>query len=132
MTKSTLPSPDTQEYASLLWRESATVAGVRFATRKMSLGQRIDLTKQVRELTLRHDFLRAGDAMDNLEAVLGDLLSRRLYIEWGLAHIEGLTIDGAKATPELLILNGPEELAGEIANSIISDLHLSEEERKNF
>ena len=131
MMKSTLLSPDIHDYSSLIWRESVTFVGVRFATRRTSLAQKIELTRQVRELTLRNDFLRGGDTADQLQAALGDLLSRRLFVEWGLAQIDGLTIDGTQATPELLIQKGPDELTEEIANAIISDLQLSEDERKN-
>ncbi|SRR5579884_1867710 len=132
MMNSTLHSPELHEYSSLVWHNSERRPGVRFATRQMSLAQRIALTKQVRDLMLRHDFLKGGDTADQLQATLGDLLSRRLYVEWGLAHIEGLSIDGTNATVELLIEHGPEDLTQEIANAIISDLHLTEEERKNF
>ncbi len=80
----------------------------------------------------RDEFLRAGDPADQLEAGLADLLVRRLYLEWGLAGIEGLHIDGEAATPETLIAAGPESLSEEIASSIQAELSLSDEERKNF
>jgi hypothetical protein len=80
----------------------------------------------------RDEFLRAGDAADQVEAGLADLLVRKLYVEWGLVEIEGLEIDGAAATPQLLIDAGPEELTDEIAASIQGELSLTEEERKNF
>jgi hypothetical protein len=132
MMKSTLPSPEANSYESVTWHESRAVIGVRFATRRVSLAQRIELTRQVRELTLRNEFLRAGATPDQLEAALGELLARRLYLEWGLAAIEGLTIDGNGATPELVIEKGPEKLAEEISSSILAGLTLSEEETKNF
>jgi hypothetical protein len=132
MTKSMLHLPELNNYSSLVWRESAVCNGVRFATRRISLTQRIELTRQVRELTLRNEFLRAGGTPDQLEAALAELLARRLYLEWGLAEIEGLTIDGVTATPALLIEKGSENLSSEIASAILSDLHLSEQETKNF
>jgi hypothetical protein len=39
-------------YASLLWSESETIRGVRYAIRRVSLSQRIELTKKARELSL--------------------------------------------------------------------------------
>ena len=51
--------------------------GVHYAIRRVSLSQRIELTKRARELSLRHEFLKAGDAPDQLEASLADLLIRK-------------------------------------------------------
>lgn len=100
--------------------------------RRISLAQRIELTRQIRELTLKNDFLRGGDTQEQLHVALGELLARRLYLEWGLAQIEGLTIDGSAATPEMLIEKGPEHLSEEIAEAIVAHLHLSEQETKNY
>lgn len=119
-------------YSSLSWHDSGVAAGVRYATRRVSLAQRIELTKRVRELAMQHDFLKAGDAAEQLEATLGDLLVRKLYLEWGLAEIEGLTIDGQRGTVETLVEKGPEALSYEIVGTIRAELEISEEERKNF
>ena len=119
-------------YASLLWYESQTVQGVRYAIRRVSLSQRIELTKKARELSIRHEFLEAGDSADELEAALADLLVRKLYIEWGLVELTGLRVDEEPATVEALIEKGPEALADEIIAAIRGQLGLSEEERKNF
>jgi hypothetical protein len=119
-------------YASVLWYESQTLQGVRYAIRRVSLAQRIELTRKARELSIRHEFLRAGDASEQLEAALGDLLVRKLYIQWGLAEITGLRVDKKPATVEVLIEKGPEALTDEIITSIRGQLDLSEEERKNF
>jgi hypothetical protein len=119
-------------YASLSWHDSKTIEGVRFAIKRISLAQRLDLNKRVRELTLRHEFLKAGPAPDQLEAAWADLLVRKLYVEWGLAALEGFSIDGETATLELLIEKGPEELVDEIVFVIQEETGLSEEERKNF
>ena len=131
MTRSTLHSHDTN-YSSVTWHQSQVCKGMRFAIRRISLLQRIEITKRVRELTLQNDFLRNGDMSEQLDAVLGELLAKRLYLEWGLAEIEGLTIDGAAATPLLLIDKGPESLAEEIVAAIMGELQLTDEERKNF
>jgi hypothetical protein len=120
-----------QGYSSLLRYESKVMQGVKYAIRRVSLSQRIELTKKARELSIRHEFLRAGDAADQLEASLADLLVRRLYLEWGLAELSGLRMDGQRATVELLIEKGPEPLSEEIIAAIRAQLGLSEEERKN-
>ena len=126
-----LPSPKQNRHSSVIWHESATISGVRYATRRTSLAQRIELTARVRELTSRHEFLRAGEMVEQLDAALAELLTRRLYLEWGLAEVKNLLIDGEPTTVELLIEKGPEELSAEIAASIQGQLSLSEEERKN-
>jgi hypothetical protein len=118
-------------YSSLLWHESRTVPGVRFATRRVSLAQRIELTKKVRELALRHEFLKAGGESDQLEASLADLLARKLYIEWGVPELEGFRIDGQTATPDLVIEKGPEEFSDELIEAVRTELGLSDDERKN-
>jgi hypothetical protein len=118
-------------YSRVIWHDSRVVPGVRFATRRISLAQRIELTKRVRELSLRYEFLKAGEPSDQLEASLADLLVRKLYIEWGADALEGLQIDGQKATPIMLIENGPEALSDEVIDTIRAELELSGEERKN-
>ena len=69
---------------------------------------------------------------EQLTAVLGELLAKRLYLEWGLAEVQGLTIDGAPASPAVLVEKGPESLAEEIIAAILGELQLTDEERKNF
>jgi len=118
-------------HASLTWLQSQSLREVRFAIRRISLASRLELTKQLRELTLRYEFLNGGETADQLEAAMSDLLVRKLYIEWGLAEIQGLTIDGAAATAALLIRKGPENLTGEIIAAIRGEIELSEDERKN-
>jgi hypothetical protein len=130
--KLTSPSPKEVSYSSLLWHKSKTIEGVRFAIKRVSLAQRLQLNQRVRELTLRHEFLKAGPAVDQLEAAWADLLVRKLYVEWGLAGLEGLSIDGEAATVELLIDKGPEALLEEVVSAIQDEIGLSEEERKNF
>lgn len=119
------------DYKSLLWLESTALAGVRFCIRKMSLGQRIDLSSRVRALTQRNEFLRAGDPGDQVEAALADLLVQKLYVEWALTDIHGLQIDGKPCSIGLLIERGPEALIDEIAAAIRAQLEFSDAERKN-
>jgi hypothetical protein len=120
-----------ERFSSLSWHESSSFRGVRFALKRISLGQRMELTKRIIELTARHEFLKAGDPADQLEAALADLLVSKLYLEWGLDRVDGLTIDGQPATAALLIEKGPEALAGEIIAVLKQEAGLSEEERKN-
>jgi hypothetical protein len=118
-------------HCSVSWHQSQTVPEVRFAIRRISLAHRLELTRRLRDLTLRYEFLNAGETPDQLEAALSDLLVRKLYIEWGLAEIQGLMIDGEDATAALLIQKGPENLTGEIISVIRQEIELSEDERKN-
>jgi hypothetical protein len=130
--RSQSPSPNPNHYSTVNWLESRALPGVRFCIRRISLAQRIELTSRARELTRRYEFLKAGDGADQLEASLADLLTRKLYVEWGLADIRDLTIDGQPATVELIVEKGPESLSNEIIAAIQAELSLSEEERKNF
>ncbi len=119
-------------YESLLWLQSELFPGVEFSLRKMSLAQRIELTSRVRELTLRNEFLRAGEIKDHLEATLADLMVQKLYVEWAVVDLRGLRIDGQAASLDLLIARGPEELVKEMAEAIREHLELTDDERKNF
>ncbi len=98
MTRSISPSPKPFEYVSISWRESRAVTGVRYAINRMSLTHRIALTKSIRDLMIKHEFLRAGNSADQIEATLSELLVKKLYLEWGLNKIQGLDIDGEAAT----------------------------------
>ena len=119
-------------YESLSWHNSSSLPGVRFAVRRASLMNRLELTKQIKDLTLHHEFLRAGDTADQIEATFADLLARKLYLDWGLRHIEGLRIDNTIATKDSLIEKGPESLVIEALSAVRAEIELSEEERKNF
>jgi hypothetical protein len=116
---------------SLLWHDSQAIKGVRFATRRASLAQRLELARRIRELTLRYEFLKSGEPADQMEATLSDLLANKLYVEWGLAQMDGLLIDGRPATTDRLIDKGPSELVDEIIEVIRSGIGLSDDERKN-
>ena len=118
-------------YQSLLWLESEVIEGVEFSIRKISLAQRIELTARIRELVLRNEFLKTGNVSDQLEAGMADLMVQKLYVEWAVAGVRGLRIDGEAASVRLLIERGPEELVAEMASSIRTHLALTDEERKN-
>jgi hypothetical protein len=119
-------------YQSTVTLESRACAGVRFTVARMSLGRRIELTKRIRELAQRSEFLAAGDELrEKAEAAVLDGEVERLYLDWGLVGIEGLEIDGEPATKESLAGAGPEELSREIVAAIRAECGLTEEERKN-
>ncbi len=129
--KSLLRSLKSSDYSSIAWHESLCLKGVRFAVRRPSLAQRLELTARVRELTLQHDFLRAGQESDQLSASLSELLVTKLYVDWGLAEIVGLKIDGTAANASSLIERGPEELVDEVVAAVRTEAGLTEAERKN-
>lgn len=126
-----LPLHKHDQYCSRIWHRSKRFPYVRFAVRRASLGQRIELTTRVRELTLQHEFLKAGDITEQLAASLSELLVRKLYLEWGLAAIEGLKIDDEPASAANLTARGPEALVEEIISAIKEESGLNENERKN-
>jgi hypothetical protein len=96
------------------------------------LGRRIELARQIREVGRRIEFLEAsGDAREKLEAAVLAAEIDRVYLHWGLEAVEGLTIDGEAATPELLIERGPLDVAMEILSRIRAECGLTEDERKN-
>src|SRR5947209_18203138 len=86
------------QFASTEWHESRSVPGVKYAIRRITLGQRIELARRARELARQSEYLRTGDTADQLEATIGELMVEKLYLEWGLAELTGLTIDGTPAS----------------------------------
>lgn len=132
MTNSLSHLPDEAGYSTVKWHQSTTTPEVRFAVRRISLGARIDLMKRIRELTLRNEFLKAGDAADRLEASLSEMLVQELLVNWGLTAITGLMIDGNAATRDDVVDKAPEDLADEIARAVWQEADLTEDERKNF
>jgi hypothetical protein len=119
-------------YESSVVVESSTRAGVRLRIARMSFGRRVDLMRRVRELSRRVEFLEAGqDAGGRMDAGLLRVEIDRMFVLWGLDSITGLEVDGAEATPELLIERGPEELFREALAAVHAQTGLSEEERKN-
>ena len=120
------------EYESERTSESASAPGVRFTIAKMSFGRRIELTRRIRDLAARAEFLQAGDnAREKIDASLLASEIEREYLGWGLVRIEGLTIDGQPATPEAVAASGPEALCREIVAAIRAECGLTDEEAKN-
>lgn len=130
MTNCTSHSGKTWE--SRVWFDSAVVEGVRFEIVRVSFGRRIELARRIREIGRRLEYLEAGtEAREKMEATVLAAEIDRAYLEWGLAAVDGLAIDGEGATPEALIDRGPVELAQEILGRIKSECGMTEDERKN-
>ena len=126
------PSDNPHGYQSRRTIASRAVPGVDFTIARMSFGRRIELTRQIRELGRKLEFLEAGsDFRERLEAAVLAVEIDRLYLRWGLKEVSGLILDGEPATPESLIEKGPEELTREILSAVKAECGLSEEERKN-
>lgn len=120
------------QYESCTRVESKVAPGVVFVVAKVSFARRMDLIRRIRELSLKFDFLKAGEsAEEKLEAALLSGEIDRLYVIWGLQELTGLEIDGVRATPDLLANAGPEDLFREVAAAIKAECALSESERKN-
>jgi hypothetical protein len=119
-------------YDSVTWHESRALPGVRYGVRRVSLGQRIELNRRIRELMGKHEFLKAGDKLEQIEATMSELLADKLYLEWGIAAVEGLLIDNLEATAVSIAEKGPDNLASEMIAAIRHEVELSKEEEKNF
>jgi hypothetical protein len=118
-------------YESILERESQTAPGVTFVLAKMSFGRRVELTRRLREIAQRVEFLEAGDAREKIDAALLTSEIDRLYVLWGLKELRGLELDGAAATPESLAAIGPEDVFREALAMVKAECGLTESERKN-
>ena len=111
---------------------SETTSGVKFRVKRITFGRRLELTRRVREIARRIEFADAGAGFtDKVEASLLSMEVDRLYLEWGLESITGLTLDGAPASVVDTIERGPEELCREMVEAIRRECGLTEEERKN-
>ncbi len=119
-------------YDSCTTLASAGRPGVSFTIRRMSLDRRAELTRRLRELFQKIEFLQAGtDPRESVEAALLATEVERMYLLWGLVEITGLEVDGQPATPETLAAAGPEDLCREIVTAIKAESGLTEAERKN-
>jgi hypothetical protein len=119
-------------YESCVVMTATSQSGVSFTIRRISLDRRVELTKRLRDLFQRIEFLQAGgDARESMEAVLLATEVEREYLLWGLIEVRGLEIDGRPATPESLAAAGPEDLCREIVSAIKAESGLTEAERKN-
>ena len=120
------------QYESTKTVVSTACPGVRFTITRMTFGRRVDLMRRVRHMSAQLEFENAGSSIDDrLNGSLTAAAIEELYLSWGLVSVEGLEIDGRSATPEALMLCGPESLCREIIDSIRRECMLTEDERKN-
>lgn len=120
------------QYISYEVVDSKLAAGVSYTVAKMSFGRRVELTRRIRDLAGRKEFLEAGEtAAEKMDAALLASEIDRLYLLWGLKELSGMELDGQPATPESLAASGPEELFREAVSAIKQRCGLSEAERKN-
>src|SRR6185503_19059326 len=119
-------------YESYIRIDSQIRPEVTFVVAKMSFGRRMELIRRNRELTVKAEFLAAGETpTERLDLALVSANVDRVYVIWGLQELIGLDVDGAAATPELLASAGPEDLFREAAAIVKAECGLSEQERKN-
>ena len=119
-------------YESTLTIESKVMPGVRFVVNRISFGRRMELSRRVREITQKVEFLEAGNELDGkIEAAMLAQEVDAMYLRWALVAVNGLQIDGEPATAEHLLDRGPDDLAREIVGAIKEQCGLNESERKN-
>jgi len=119
-------------YESVMTTESKAIPGVVFVINRISFGRRMELSRLVREIGKKAEFLEAGtELQERIEAGILTHEVDAMYLRWGLVSVEGLTIDGTPATAEQLLDSGPEALTQEIVVAIKAQCGLSEAERKN-
>lgn len=86
----------------------------------------------MRELGQKLQFHTAGDTpQDQIDVALLSGEIDTLYLEWGLLEVTELEIDGAVATPGILMASGPEDLTKEIVAAIKEECGLTATEAKN-
>ena len=105
--------------------------GVELVIARVTFGRRLELMKRVRDVSAQIEFFEAGlDEKSRMEASVLSAELDKLFVQWGLEEVRGLTIDGQKATPELLIEAGPEALFREALEAVKAECGLSEVEKK--
>lgn len=119
-------------YESTITITSCVMKSAAFTIQRISLARRMQLARRVLELSREMEFREAGGGGDDqIQANILSFEIDRLYLQWGLVKLSGLTIDGVDATAELLAEKGPEELVREIVDAIKAQCGLSDSERKN-
>src|ERR1700685_912157 len=86
---------DAVQYESVVSIESKAAPGVRFAIHRISFGRRMELSRRVREISRKAEFLDAGTELH--EKIEANILAQEIdamYLEWGLVRIDGLIIGG--------------------------------------
>lgn len=124
--------PEALLYASETQHASNSHPGVRFVLRRCSVGRRIALMERLAPHAGRYEALKASERLD--DRVQAEALRLRMdfeYLDWGLAHVAGLLVDGEAPDSSALFEHGPEALVDEIVRAIRAECELSGEERKN-
>ena len=122
---------------SFSWRSaeeyrSTKYPGVKYRVVKMSMGRRIDLTRRVKDMMKKLEFLNAGSSTnDKVDAAILAGEMDRLYWDFGLEAIEGLDINGEQTSLNGQFEKGPEDLSREILMRIKQNIQLSQDEQKN-
>ncbi len=132
MTRLLSLSRECRKYESTVTFDSTVMPGARIAVRRMSLGRRIEFSKAVRELAGRLEFHQAADTTaDHLAAAEAAAEIDAAYLRWGVAAVDGLSIDGSPASIRSLIDAAPEALVREIVDRIKRECGVTGHERKN-
>jgi hypothetical protein len=132
MGQATTSGDGSVRYDSIVQVESRAAPGVRFAIHRVSFGRRMELSRRIREISRKAEFLEAGTELH--EKIEANILAQEIdsmYLQWGLVSVDGLLIDGERATAAQLLEKGPENLAREVVNAIKEQCGLSATERKN-
>src|ERR1700733_283647 len=119
-------------YDSAISVDSKVSPGVRFAIQRISFGRRMELSRRIREISRKAEFLEASTELH--EKIEANILAQEIdamYLQWGLVRVDGLIIDGEAATAVQLLEKGPEDLAREVVGAIKEQCGLTEAERKN-
>jgi hypothetical protein len=130
--RKTVPPDKSVRYDSIVSMESKAAPGVRFAIHRISFGRRMELSRRVREISRKAEFLEASTELH--EKIEANILAQEIdamYLQWGLVSVDGLIIDGEEATGLQLMEKGPEDLAREVVGAIKDQCGLTEAERKN-
>src|SRR5579863_7356479 len=99
-----VPSNGAVHYDSVVSMDSKAVAGVRFTIHRISFGRRMELSRRVREISRKAEFLEVSTELH--EKIEANILAQEIdamYVQWGLVSIDGLTIDGEPATAAQLL-----------------------------
>jgi hypothetical protein len=121
-----------QEWLSKTVVRSTAWPGVEIVVAKITFGRRLELMRRIRDLAAKAEFLEAGTGgKDRMDASLLGAEIDRLYVEWGVEEIRGISFDGKAADAAGLIEAGPEDLFREALAAVKADSGLNENERKN-
>ena len=99
-------------YDSVVSIDSKAAPGVKFAIQRISFGRRMELSRRVREISRKAEFLEAGTELH--EKIEANILAQEIdamYLQWGLVSVEGLIIDGEAADASAVAGKGPGRLS---------------------